>query len=161
MDGGKYTIFQVAKWFLLKDSMTLKRLQKLCYYAQAWFYTLKDLKLCNTEFEAWVHGPVSKTLWDQLKQKYYSSTPLYDFDYSDLPSNTEDITDPDDLELLEMVWATYGDQCGTALEALSHSEEPWIKARGSIGSEEKSNNIITLESMKNYYSKIYTGNYGE
>lgn len=32
---GKYSIFDVANWFLSKGDMTQKKLQKLCYYAQA------------------------------------------------------------------------------------------------------------------------------
>ena len=38
---GKYDVVSIAAWFLTKDNMTLKKLQKLCYYSQAWFYTLK------------------------------------------------------------------------------------------------------------------------
>ena len=29
-------VFSVANWFLYKDSMTLLKLQILCYYAYAW-----------------------------------------------------------------------------------------------------------------------------
>ncbi|RJV85786.1 DUF4065 domain-containing protein [Erysipelotrichaceae bacterium AF19-24AC] len=155
-----YTIFQIAKWFLEKDSMTLKRLQKLCYYAQAWFYTLKRVKLADTEYEAWAHGPVSPALWGKLKGKYYDYGPMYDFNVSDLP-NSVNITDPDDIELLEMVWNTYGDQSGTSLEALSHSEKPWKNARGNCSEGERCNSVISLESMRDYYSSIYEGDYGE
>lgn len=31
------TVFDVAEWFLSKESMTNKNLQKLCYCAQAWY----------------------------------------------------------------------------------------------------------------------------
>lgn len=31
------TVFDVAEWFLSKESMTNKKLQKLCCYAQAWY----------------------------------------------------------------------------------------------------------------------------
>ena len=30
------TILDVAAWFLLKEDMTHKKIQKLCYYAEAW-----------------------------------------------------------------------------------------------------------------------------
>lgn len=155
-----YSIFQVSKWFLKKDSMTLKRLQKLCYYAQAWFYTLKDKKLADTEFQAWAHGPVSYDLWNELKSKYYGISVMYDYTTEDLPC-CDDIVDPDDVELLEMVWNTYGDQSGTALEALTHTEDPWIKARGTCRDNEKCSNEISLDSMKEYYRRIYSGEYGE
>ena len=39
------TIYEVAKYFLSLDDMTHKKLQKLCYYAQAWFLALYDTLL--------------------------------------------------------------------------------------------------------------------
>jgi uncharacterized phage-associated protein len=56
------TIQQIAQWFLCKESMTHKKLQKLCYYAQAWNLALHNSELFEDRFEAWVHGPVSPVL---------------------------------------------------------------------------------------------------
>ena len=36
----KYSIYDVANWFLIKGNMTQKKLQKLCYYEQAWCYEI-------------------------------------------------------------------------------------------------------------------------
>ena len=42
----KYNIFDIANWFLSKESMPQKKLQKLCYYAKAWsLVLLKDIEL--------------------------------------------------------------------------------------------------------------------
>lgn len=38
----KKTVFDVADWFLGKDSMSPKKLQKLVYYAYAWVLTLMN-----------------------------------------------------------------------------------------------------------------------
>ena len=62
-----------------------------------------------------------------------------------------------DVELLESVWETYGDRTGNALEALTHTEKPWIDARVGYGPEERCSVVITLKSMAEYYSSIYTG----
>ena len=37
----------VAEFFLTKQSMTNKKIQKLCYYAQAWFYALYNRNKYN------------------------------------------------------------------------------------------------------------------
>ena len=37
----KYSVLDVANWVLTHEAMTHKKLQKLCYYAQAWYYALK------------------------------------------------------------------------------------------------------------------------
>ena len=37
-------VMDVANWFLSQSSMTHKKLQKLCYYAQAWHCALHNGK---------------------------------------------------------------------------------------------------------------------
>ena len=37
------TVSNVAKWFLSKESMTPKKLQKIVYYAYAWFLTYSTI----------------------------------------------------------------------------------------------------------------------
>ncbi len=64
---GKYSIFDVADCFLSQSDMTHKKLQKLCYYAQAWAYALKGYRLEDTDYQAWVHSPVSPALWERFK----------------------------------------------------------------------------------------------
>lgn len=151
----KYNVRQIAKWFVKKDAMTQKRLQKLCYYAEAWYFTLKNKELFNNDLEAWEHGPVSRELRGAL-----GPTGLKDIDARSF-SRLSDISDPDDIELLELVWNTYGGMGANALEALSHTELPWMEARMGCGSGEKCNNLISLETMKKYYDSIYEGGYGE
>lgn len=146
---GKYNVYEIANWFLLKETMTHKKLQKLCYYAQAWFYALKDIRLMDTVFEAWIHGPVSPVLYDKFKSFGYSCIKLAG---SYVPHIEEG-----DIELLESVWETYGDHTGNALEALSHSELPWIEARTGYAPHERCSVAISVESMKKYYRSIYIG----
>ena len=147
-DRGKYSIFDIADWFLLKGNMTHKKVQKLCYYAQAWCFALKGYRLANTDFQAWVHGPVSPALYERFKG----------FGYETITINTEHkpMIEEDDLELLGDVWETYGDKTGNALEALSHRELPWKEARQGYGDTERCMVIITPESMRRYYRSIYS-----
>lgn len=148
-ENGRYSVFEVANWFLKKERMTHKKLQKLCYYAQAWCYALKNYRLMDTVFEAWVHGPVSPALYDKFKGFSFNSIKL-------VGKYIPRISD-DDIELLESVWKTYGNHTGNALEALSHSEPPWIEARIGYRADERCNVPISVESMKRYYRSIYSG----
>lgn len=66
----KYSIEEIKNWFLSKESMTPKKLQKLLYYAYSWDMVFEnedidnlDVFLFNEEFEAWVHGPVIPDIW--------------------------------------------------------------------------------------------------
>lgn len=146
---GKYSVFEIANWFLSKEQMAHKKLQKLCYYAQAWFITLKDIRLSDAVFEAWVHGPVSPILYERFKQYGYSTIRLV--------NNYASAIIEDDIELLESIWLTYGEYTGNALEALSHSEQPWIIARNGYAPDERCTVPISLDSMKMFYETIYIG----
>ena len=148
-DDGKYSVFDIANWFLHKAAMTHKKLQKLCYYAQAWAYALRNIRLEDTDFQAWVHGPVSPVLYDRFKQ--------FGYDQISLVGDYKSSIAKEDEELLEKVWETYGDHTGNALAALSHTERPWIDARVGYRPEERCAVPISPELMKEYYRSIYMG----
>ena len=61
-------VFALAKAFLAISPMTHKKLQKLCYYAKAWYLALYDHNLIEESFEAWVHGAVQPTLYQAYKK---------------------------------------------------------------------------------------------
>lgn len=154
--GGTYRIVDIANWFLHKGNgkMEQKKLQKLCYYAQAWGLVFIGKKICDCEFEAWVHGPVSRELWYDLKSYGYANIEKSHFD-----SIAKPIDDSETKAVLEDVWATYGGFTGFQLEMLTHSETPWIKARGETPKDAPSNNCIDINVMKDFYiSKLPNDN---
>ena len=60
-------IYDVANYFLSKESMPLKKLQILCYYYKAWGLALYDKDfLPGEDFEAGVDGPANR----KLREKY-------------------------------------------------------------------------------------------
>ena len=137
----------VANWFLSQDCMTHKKLQKLCYYAQAWSCALFNKPLFDNEIQAWVHGPVVTELYHVYADYKWNSIPQQDFDESLLCS--------DSLQILNAVYNTYGKFSGDQLESLTHSELPWQEARGDLEPWEACTNSISFESMKSYYGKKY------
>lgn len=146
---GKYSVFDIADWFLKKGNMTQKKLQKMCYYAQAWCYALNGYRLMNSDFQAWIHGPVSPALYEKFRR--------FGYDTIKIKGNVNIELDKQDEELLEDVWETYGDRTGNALAALTHREAPWIEARKGYSENERCTVVISPESMKRYYKSIYLG----
>lgn len=146
---GKYSIFDIANWFLEKEEMTQKKMQKLCYYAQAWCYALKGYRLEDTDYQAWVHGPVSPVLWERFKS--------FGYDPIIIKGHTAAEIDAEDEKLLEDVWDTYGENTGNALEALTHRELPWIEARRGYEPDERCTVVISPATMAAYYKSIYVG----
>ena len=150
----KVTVFDVAKYFLarvevdLGSVITHLKLQKLCYYSQAWHLVFTDgEKMFDQKFEAWAHGPVCPELWTFYREYSWQAIPSSkDFNY--------DKFDKKRLETLEEVWNTYSEYDAKYLERLTHQEDPWIEARGTCLPGEACSTEIKPESMKEYYSKF-------
>ncbi len=142
---------QIAEYFLWKaqgekKAVTNKKLQKLLYYAQAWSLVLRDKKLFSNKIEAWVHGPAIREVYFEYKK--FGFGPI-----------TENINDgliakmPVDIKkFLDQVWSVYGKRDAAYLEYLSHSETPWQKAREGLEPHIGSENEISLQEMKKFYS---------
>lgn len=143
------TIFDIANWFLSQRSMTHKKLQKLCYYAQAWHLALLNKKLFENKFQAWVHGPVNRELYDEYTNYGWNLIPQIKSPNKYIPHDT--------LEVLESVLFTYGEYSAGDLEYKTHQEKPWQEARNGLGEWEASQNIINEETMRDYYRNIYAG----
>ena len=58
------SVFDVAKYILEKQGrMSTWKLQKLCYYSQAWHFTWTERRLIEEDFQAWRNGPVCPELF--------------------------------------------------------------------------------------------------
>lgn len=152
----KVTIFDVANYFLSKlnihedSSITPLKLQKLVYYAQAWSLVWDDEILFNEPMEAWAHGPVNPDLYNKYRD--YGWRNIAPADVGDFSMFSRD-----QMETMDVIWDDYGDYDGKYLERLTHQEDPWIEARGNCSPGEYCDNIISVASMKDYYTKVYEG----
>lgn len=142
------SVFDVANTFLSFESMTHKKLQKLCYYAQAWHLALEGDPLLKEEFQAWIHGPVCPELYDEYKAYGWQ-----DIETTDAPENI--INNNVIFDFLKQIYYIYGDLNGNELEMLTHMEEPWKIARQDLEPWEASRNPIDLNAMRAYYLKEF------
>ena len=142
------TVFDVAKYFLEKlGGLSTWKLQKLCYYAQAWHFTWTDKALFNEDFQAWTNGPVCKELYEKHKGEYSITA---DF----LEKGDTSVFNDDELESLDIILKDYGNKESWWLREQTHSEAPWEDARIGVPEKERSENIITKESMARYYGSL-------
>ena len=71
-------IFNTAKYILCqKGTMSTWKLQKLCYYSQAWSLAWTDKPLFDEDFHAWRNGPVCVELFRVCKEKYFIDASLF------------------------------------------------------------------------------------
>lgn len=148
-----YTIDNVAGFFLAKDSMSPKKLQKLAYYSYAWTIALLNddiddihFRLFTNKIEAWIHGPVVPDLYQKYKNYGWHDIPKVD--YFDTRIFTSEV-----LDVLEQVWETYGSLTGNQLEMISHQEKPWIEARNGVPAYAASSTPISDKEMFIFYNE--------
>ena len=149
---GEYILF-------MHGPMSHLKLQKLVYYVQAYHLAYFGQPIIEDDFEAWVHGPVSRKLYDVVKEHSLLYT---DVGYKNEGGETPDIKiqallTEEQLELLGDVLSEYAQIKGLQLENLTHSELPWQKARVNYGSGDRCNVIIPKDVMKNYYREQLYG----
>ncbi len=138
-------IYKVAKFFLHKDTMTHKKLQKLCYFAQAWYLANHGEPLVPNRFEAWVHGPVSPDLYARYRSWGWETLPQ--------EVNEPEFNDSRVSDFLKAVYSVYGGYDADELERITHREEPWKKARNGCPRSAYSRNPISLTDMRDYYGE--------
>lgn len=147
------SIFDVANYFISQSNIgegsiiTPLKVQKLCYYAQAWSLVWDDEPLFANEFQAWAHGPANYDLFDKYKSHGYHPILEIDEDFK------AELFTVNQIETLNAIWDSYGIYDAKYLEDLTHQEEPWKKARGNCSPGERCTSIISIESMKEFYSK--------
>lgn len=141
-------IIQVAKYILDKQgSMTTMKLQKLCYYCQAWSLAWDEVPLFDEEFEAWANGPVCPALYHMHKGKFV-------IDKEDIKADYSNAFTENQLETIDKVLEYYSSKEPQWLSELTHMENPWKLARVGCAPGERSTNIITKESMQEYYGGL-------
>jgi uncharacterized phage-associated protein len=143
----------VADYFLLRvdpsagDTISHLKLQKLCYYAQAWSLGLHRKPLFHEPIEAWTHGPVVRKLYSRFKRYGWQSI-----------EPTDLVTDPlaqlsdETQQFLDSIWDKYGKFSGRQLELMTHSELPWKVAYGDTQKADRCDEVITHDAMLKYYS---------
>jgi uncharacterized phage-associated protein len=127
--------------------LTNLKLQKLLYYAQAWFLALHKSPIFDEDFQAWVHGPVVRTEYDRFKSFRWNS--IVDASIGEKPCFSQDI----EKHLNEII-SEFGTESAVALELMTHREKPWLEARGSLAPDASSSNIITKKAMQDFYTSL-------
>ncbi|MDO4721459.1 MAG: DUF4065 domain-containing protein [Peptostreptococcaceae bacterium] len=143
-------VFDVASYIIGKvGTITTMKLQKLVYYSQAWSLAWDDKPLFEEDFEAWANGPVCKSLFNIHKGLF--SIPDTSI-FSKYRSNGQ--FSKDEEETMDAVIDFYGDKSPNWLSDLTHSELPWIEARGDCKDGDYCSEIINKETMRQYYSGL-------
>lgn len=137
--------------FEAEEEVTPLMLQKLLYFIQGVYTALFGNYIFTETSDAWQHGPVYRDVYDLFRDFKYN--PIDDARFSILREK-EDLLNDNERLATDLVLKTFGMYSGKTLERITHKEDPWVHARKGYNEFESSNEEISNESIKEYFSLV-------
>jgi uncharacterized phage-associated protein len=141
--------YDVAEYILrVYQPMDAMKLQKLCYYTQAWSLAWGRGPMFSDDIEAWENGPVVRSLFSRHRGKFTVET---------VGGNIAELTtDRARIATITDVMNFYGGRTGQDLSELAHMEAPWKVTRDSAGvcDGEACDEVINPDLMQAYYASL-------
>ena len=146
----------------LQKPMTLRKLQKIAYYCQAWSLVWDEVPLFKEDIVACPHrGPIIPALEEYAVNRFAKVRTIKEGVYGafdtemdlcfDGLSNRHDKLKKYQEKTVLSVLNEYGGSDVDSLEDLSKQEGPFKKAIAQGGNQKP---LITLESLERYYSAL-------
>lgn len=129
------------------EDITPLALQKLLYYVQGFYYAFYNKFLFAEDCQAWVHGPVYPDVYYRYR----------DYKFESIECNTkidDSVFISSEIAILESVVKNLSCYSGKVLEKFTHSESPWLSARGDLAETESSNQIIQKKDIGKYFESV-------
>lgn len=146
VENKEITIADVARYILDRfGQMTTMKLQKLCYYTQAWHLASFKSPIFSADFAAWDNGPVSRELYDLHRGKYSIAS-------EEIPGNGE--LPEAKKAFIESIVGAYIRFSGDELSSITHLEDPWKRAIEESKNSGSSNVLISKLSIQDFYASL-------
>lgn len=136
----------------VEDPITNLKLQKLVYYVFAWYLANTGVALFKETFQAWIHGPVIPSLYNEFKH----FSPQHIVHTAQL-SETNAYFSEKELQLINEILSVYMPYSAYELELMTHQETPWIEARGECMPTDVCKNTISNDSIETFYKQRIHG----
>lgn len=142
-------VFDVARYILKQTGpISAMKLQKLCYYAQAWSLVWDGKVLFRERIEAWANGPVIPRLFHAHQGKFEVSIETFKGN-----GDVRNLT-PDQRESIDAVVSYYDPIPSYELSAITHNERPWREARFGLAAGERGKREISRATMAEFYEAL-------
>lgn len=129
------------------EDITPFALQKALYYIQGFYYAFYKTFLFTEDCEAWIQGPVYRDIYFKYcNDRFDPAGGRDEWDGSAFSSAEKAILDG----IIKNVCCF----SGKVLEIFTHSEMPWLIARGALPATEASYPVIQKELIGDYFSAV-------
>lgn len=140
------TALDVAAYILAKAGpLSSFKLQKLLFYAEGWTLAWEGRDLFPDEVQAWVNGPVVKSVYEAHRGQYTVGA---------IEGGHADALSEADRRVVDEVIGFYGRRTADWLVELTHHEPPWRKARVGVAEDDRSTRKVEREDMRRYFGSI-------
>lgn len=141
------TILDTAQYIIEKEKrISVMKLQKLCYYAQAWSLAWDNEPLFEEDFEAWANGPVCRKLYTAADGRLE----LLRFDHLGDSGKLSS----EQKSVISRVLTAYGDKELYWLSENVREEQPWRKTHYGTVEDDTYSRIISKALIRKYYSGL-------
>lgn len=133
--------------------MSHLKVQKLLFYCDSYHLAYFDEELVSDKFEAWVHGPVSRRVYNSLKNQsvlYAEMSYSQREDGIDVDNEFDKLTS-DQKVLITDVLDELSQWTAFELESATHRELPWIEARRGYSPSDYCEVEISKETTRVFY----------
>lgn len=122
-----------------REGITNLKLQKVLYFAQAYYLAKLGKPIFSEKLEAWEYGPVVPEVYRKLKRN--GSKPI-------ISEEDKSTLAEEDKEILKKVWDSFGGYSASRLVDIVHAHTPWKEANASA------DKVISHKAIKDYYSPL-------
>ena len=118
------------------------KMQKLLFYAHAWFLAINDKPLIEEPIEAWSWGPVVRSVYldfkhfgrNQIEGHRATAITVTDNGHVKVKSEKPELKDTELKHFVQKVWEVHKDFTGIQLSNSTHGEgEPWSEIKNYYG----------------------------
>jgi uncharacterized phage-associated protein len=139
----KYLIYLASQAFVgdnkEKEGITNLKLQKILYFAQAYYLSKIGKPLFSDNIEAWAYGPVVPDVYKKFRSN--KSNPIID-------EEDKSVISDEDKNNLRKIWGTFGGYSASKLVDITHAHTPWREASKLVSK------IISHKAIKEYYAPL-------
>jgi uncharacterized phage-associated protein len=161
-----YDAREVANFFLDRAAerrcpITQITLQKVLYFAHAWFLARQDVPLVDEQFEAWPYGPVLRSIHEQFRscgdEAIRIRATRLNF-VSGQAERAERSFDVSTAEALERIFDFYSRYDPFALVEMTHEEGgPWDRVYREGKTTARVGMLISNDAVREHFAKYYIG----
>lgn len=135
----------------LREPVNSVVLEKVLYYCQAWSLVWRRrVPIFPQRIEAWANGPVVPSVYACHRQHGWVRA-------GEIVPEPRPL-DPQERDVVAAVAPFYAAFGADGLITLSHGERPWriARHRAGVGPGERSNEVILLEDMADFYGQLWS-----